>query len=145
MQHFFQTTAISIGGGDLRGSRALHMIWSWKLQYRYSLKKDVDWWRHSDVPHVYFTELRKFFLTPAKTEKLCHQWTSFVKRTYWLNFKMILIPRYNMVFIFPYLMFWPASKMHRLRMLRGHERRHFSFKMIVDKFCALEQTFIRIA
>ena len=68
-------------------SRTLHMVWSWKLHLKYSLKKMLI----DDViltcgPYVFY-RLKKFFLTLAKTEKLCHQWTSFVKRTYWLTFQ----------------------------------------------------------
>ena len=67
-------------------SRALHMVWSWKLHQRYSLKKGDDWWCHYHVPHVYFSDWKTFFLTLAKAEKLC-QWTSLVKRTYWWKFQ----------------------------------------------------------
>ena len=75
------------GGYMSQESRALHMVWNWKLHHRYSLKKVADRWRHYHVHHLYFTDLKMFFLTPANTEKLCHQWTPFVKRAYWWNFQ----------------------------------------------------------
>ena len=49
-------------------SQVLHMLWSWKLQQRWPLIKEVDRWHQQSchVTCVYFTDQKPFLLTSAK-------------------------------------------------------------------------------
>ena len=48
-----------------------HKIWSWNIQQRYSLTKDVDWWHYhfGQLTYVYFTHQKQFLLMSSKIEK----------------------------------------------------------------------------
>ena len=63
----------------------LHMVWSWNLYPQYFLTKDVDWRRHyfGHVTHMYFTDQKTIFAEVSINEKWHHQWTSFIKGSYW--------------------------------------------------------------
>ena len=63
----------------------LHMVWSWNLYPQYFLTKDVDWRRHyfGHVTHMYFTDQKTIFAEVSINEKWHHQWTCFIKGSYW--------------------------------------------------------------